>query len=457
MRSFSFIAWWTVICCSAVVRAFVFIERHDIDHNALRQGKRLYTPSKILPQLDRRQSNSNDTSTTANSTMTLKFLCKVGTLRSEWTPRRVDLPSIQDNVCTKAHATFLRAMQRIQNVVYLQTPVVVEATISSFCASSTNVATCRATTDVLGSAGPASWLEWNSTIADAVGVDADYLYPSALAKQYAPDEFPDPDSADITASFNSEPLWWFPTREDPIGNPESDSWNAKYAWASQWEGYSSNLRPAKFKDRIFDFEQIVLHELLHGLGFISSWYTWADDDGILPSYGRVAGNGTFQGLAKPYIYNKWMMDVNKGIWMYEYERNITREVQRLATSMSLTSTSWVNALKRSATYATCQDLYDRVATNLGALAVFYPISAGLPANVSLAFAVLYTPKTFSDGSTFSHLSPQAYSGSRNFLMRPFGTAGTSLDQFRPTGEPIGEIVLGILRSMGYATALQPLG
>lgn len=367
------------------------------------------------------------------------------------------LPSQSANICTKAHATLLRALTRLTQVVYFRTPIRIKATFSSFCDSSftNDVAQCRAENDVLGSAGPSTWHVFNSSVANALGVDPEYMYPSALAKQYVPEEFPS-DSYDIAASFNSDPLWWFPTQEDPIGRPESKSWNANKAFTQQW---SNQPDPAtKLDNRVFDFEQIVLHEFLHGLGFISSWYPWMDSGSILPQGVDKAENDSVIGLAKPYLFNKWMADAGREIWMRDYEAVIAKEAEEVARRVIEDGevASWEDVFRTTSAYNLSKIVYKSIATKPGALAIWYPIHSTTSDPIFFHYAILYTPKTYSPGSTFSHVDNGVYSGTGQFLMRAFGTGGVGLDGYVPKGEPIGEVVLGILRGMGYATALVPL-
>ncbi len=51
-----------------------------------------------------------------------------------------------------------------------------------------------------------------------------------------------------------------------------------------------------------------------------------------------------------------------------------------------------------------------------------------------------------------------YDGTTEFLMRPYGTPNVGLDGFNPKARqgPLGTNVLGILRGMGYATAIGPI-
>ncbi|KND00326.1 uncharacterized protein SPPG_04650 [Spizellomyces punctatus DAOM BR117] len=424
-----------------------FNTRYELDPSSLHTHTPRYHRTSARPH--KRQHSPTPPS---NKSIILDFQCNLPGQVSTWDNEKVGLPRESDNTCTKAHATFLRAIERLQRVIYFQIPIRLQARFASLCPSDSTIASCRAKMDVLGSAGPSAWHGWDPSAAQALGVDPDYLYPSALAKQYAPDEF-DGQTPDISASFNSDPLWWFPTIEHPIGSPNDNEWNADQAWTKQWGNIQQYL-PVKLKGKVFDFEQIVLHELIHGLGFISSWYTWIDGDSILPSSLDTAANGTVLGLTKPYLFNKWMADTANGVWMKEYEAQIIAAAYQIAQTLP-DDAIWTQAFKASDAYKLPVRLFDTIATTPGAIAIYYPVRSYVD-NVVLRYAVLHTPSEFSDGSTFSHVDSGAYSGTGSYLMRPFGTPSTGLDAMRPVGEPIDEVVLGILRAMGYATALTPL-
>lgn len=108
---------------------------------------------------------------------------------------------------------------------------------------------------VLGSAGP------NTIWTDFSGAPEDHFYPSALADQLHGNDL-DPGEPDIVTNFNSEFDWYLGTD----GNPPGDQ---------------------------FDLLSVVLHELGHGLGFIS---TKDYDDGE----GSLGFGGT------PYTYDTFL-------------------------------------------------------------------------------------------------------------------------------------------------------
>ncbi|KAJ3004764.1 hypothetical protein HKX48_001048 [Thoreauomyces humboldtii] len=438
------------------------LTHYDLDPNSLKTaGPPRYVPRSSTSPPPSHLSHLRDRAAStpgSNGTISLIFTCNisgaVSRLTPDWDPQ--DLPSTTDNVCTKANAMFLRAIERIAKVVYLRERVVVTATFASFCATEKDVAACRADQDTLGSAGPAAWHEWNATYAETLGVDDAYLYPSALARQYAPDALSE-QTVDVSANFNSEPLWWFATVEDPVGD-RSDEFVASQLWDEQWGGLPD--QPVRMRGSVYDFEAIVLHELMHGMGFICSWYPWLDATSVIPASPLVTADGTMVGMTKPWLFNKWMADVSAGVWMKEYQDYILTVSASIAQGISngtLVDTTFLAEFLSSPGYAIAQKVFSGPATTPGSVAFYYPRASDTLNSTAdplrLHYAVLYTPELYSDGSTFSHVDNQIYSGTQQFLMRAYGTAGIGLGAMRPVGQPIGEVVQGVLGALGYSTSL----
>ena len=108
-------------------------------------------------------------------------------------------------------------------------------------------------------------------------IDSDYSYPSALIKQLTGIET----ESDIMVLFNSDFSW----------------------------DYDETERGKKY-----NLEQTVLHELLHGLGFLSSWFNWFDntDTILLPADITLSPtSGDYGVMEKPYIFNKYIVSNNK--------------------------------------------------------------------------------------------------------------------------------------------------
>ncbi|TPX32964.1 hypothetical protein SmJEL517_g03997 [Synchytrium microbalum] len=373
------------------------------------------------PRINRR-SNSNTTTTTITnitSSFQLQFTCR------------------NSASCSYAQTTFIHATQRLSQILSLPAQVIISATFESFCIA--NAADCGSST--LGLAAPASFHTWSAVAGNALGVDTAYSYPSALAKQLAPNDTAwGPNGTvgssvvDIFARFNADFPWWFTTQ--------------------------SSSPPAATNHAPYDFEQIVLHELYHGLGFISSWYPWTGPGLLLPSYPVTDPNtGNYVGLGAPYIFNKWMVDDVASTWYYTYSDQI---LAAASTVNAPDYASWVDGFKNTSGFQIAASLFNNVTTTNGRTLLMYPLSQGGPADSDTSpyysdygFVMLYTPSNFSTGSSISHVDATFYDGSSEFLMRPFATSYTALDDYVPMAEtgPIGEITIAVLRALGYKTIL----
>jgi hypothetical protein len=110
---------------------------------------------------------------------------------------------------------------------------------------------------------------------DNENLDRDYSYPSALIKQLTGIKT----ESDITVLFNSDFQW-------------------------DYDGSERGKR--------YNLEQTVLHELIHGLGFLSSWYNWFnnDDDILIPADITLSPiSGDYGIMEKPYIFNKFIVRI----------------------------------------------------------------------------------------------------------------------------------------------------
>ncbi len=207
-------------------------------------------------------------------------------------------------------------------------------------------------------------------------------------------------------------------------------------------------------------QQILVHECMHGLGFISSWRV---TNGLLMP-GQLSNNR--MSLEASNAFDQFLVYSPSGVWMKAIDRKI-RSALNSSTTMSDFAKSEAgilsSALTSNMTFGSYILYYP---ANKKTLAAFTKSSqtedafdfTTLTLGVDYGVTVMYTPPDYSLGSSFSHCDNQAYDGSSEYLMRPYGTAGISLQSYFPRGKhgPLGSIVLGVLRGMGYATSLGPM-
>lgn len=213
---------------------------------------------------------------------------------------------------------------------------------------------------LLASAGPATLFR------GFAGAEPNTWYPVALAEAIAGRDLNDPADADINVSANSTANWYFGTD----GNTPR---------------------------RQIDLVSVMLHELGHGLGFLSSVDT-------------INENQLAIGFGGRFIIYDLFLETNTGMPLVD------------ASLFVSPSEELLQAVSRN-------DLVFN-----GPLAVRENNGNVVP---------LFAPGTFDVGSSVSHLSETVYrAGSENALMTPFLSAGEAVH------DP-GPVTLGIFADLGW--------
>ena len=201
---------------------------------------------------------------------------------------------------------------------------------------------------------------------------------------------------------------------------------------------------------------VAVHEFLHGLGFISSWGSYMGSSFSFPSFINRDENGNPTSIAPEYIFNRLMSDTLNNVWLKTYAQHIRDAFNDTVIRVSnggvdddafLGMFNQTAGGKVSAALIGGNGLYQTE----NAVACWYPKNMGN--KTAYKYVMLYTPSQYSTGSSISHVNPDFYKGSSNFLMGPFAAAGVSLDAVTPLGRTgaIGEDILGIFRAIGYVT------
>ena len=213
---------------------------------------------------------------------------------------------------------------------------------------------------LLASAGPATLFR------DFPGAVPDTWYPVALAEAIAMEDLNDADDADVRINANSTANWYFGLDAQPP------------------------------RGRI-DLVSVILHELGHGLGFLSSVDTVGTEELEIGFGGRFI------------IYDRFL-ETETGVPLTDENMFGSPSPQLLGA-------------------VTADDLvFDGVRANEGNNDGEVP---------------LFAPSTFDNGSSVSHLSESRYrAGTENALMTPFLASGEAVH------DP-GPITLGIFADMGW--------
>ncbi|KAG2205244.1 hypothetical protein INT47_009509, partial [Mucor saturninus] len=173
---------------------------------------------------------------------------------------------VNHEFCIKVSRAVGAAIDEFTRVVNVKINLLIKVTYYSFCEK-------MCANDTLGWGTPTSQF----TLPFEDGADLNYVYPQALAKQLAPYS-----STSVWAKYDIE----IEINHDAYMNgidieqEMKDGWNGtgtppngKFWFINENITSSHPIQPHQV-----DFRYVVLHELLHGLGFLSSWaaYFWTD-------------------------------------------------------------------------------------------------------------------------------------------------------------------------------------
>ncbi|CAG8511202.1 10277_t:CDS:2 [Funneliformis caledonium] len=319
-------------------------------------------------------------------------------------------------LCDKVQKSFESAGQIIVATISLRNPITVDASFYDFCKTDNQCSNDNKI--VAGGANPARTI----ALMDEEGVERHY--PQALVKQLPFERHPDFGPFDILAKFNSEADYWF-------------------------EGDESQIKPNQA-----DFQLVVLHELIHGLGFYSSWndfFDFVNPQGLTPIpsvEGELNENSgmIFNGFIEN-IFDKYLIFLSSG----EYVSNITTVINTIVNEKGKfyeTPKDFIIKFKSSPQYLQSQMML-KTAT--------IPFSLGfLPKNAndsSEAIVLETTLNPFQTGSSLGHVDYKTYMNTSDFLMTYKQGSGLTLGDYMSiggnyTGGPIGPKLRQVLKTMG---------
>ncbi|KAI8060104.1 hypothetical protein BC940DRAFT_312778 [Gongronella butleri] len=326
-----------------------------------------------------------------------------------------------DNVCDMVNATLAQASLLISNVIQFETPVFANVSFLSFCSHYGNCMVNKQEVTI-GQAYPSlSYLMTDHSD------NMTRMYPQALLKQFK-DLRPKPNWAkyDIIAQFNQEANWYFASDDSPIGPNQ------------------------------IDLLRTVCHEMMHGLGFVTSW---SDDlfqefrpyvDNLTPFLTPMLLQPPKQ-VDRPSFSKTDCPEPFWGFVEYPMDKFLQYESTSLSNMTRFLST-WGNAnvMFRSlidmvnswttSTYLTrASALYQACTTN-GAVTL---------AGVGLTMETSLHP--YVDGSSLAHVDYSTYVDSPDYLMTYAGKSGitvASMTSQYPAG-PVGPHLVQALQAIGY--------
>ncbi|KAG2207665.1 hypothetical protein INT47_011785 [Mucor saturninus] len=171
---------------------------------------------------------------------------------------------IDNTHCAKVQAALVSAAYRLSDVLNFRNQIVIKASYYSFCLN-------RCSNSTLGWGTPSSQF----TLISLDEADSNFIYPQALAKQIrAPyTDISSWASYDLAVDINHD-----------IYNNEMDS--------DGIGGFYFANDSSSIEDHQVDLEYVVLHQMIHGLGMLSSWAPYFSDStspfqellkGLIPS------------------------------------------------------------------------------------------------------------------------------------------------------------------------------
>ncbi|CAH1756461.1 2112_t:CDS:2 [Entrophospora sp. SA101] len=295
-------------------------------------------------------------------------------------------------LCNKVKTAFMTAGEIISSSLILNTVVTVNATFTDFCAQNVVDCTTQSGFVTLGGASPARTI----FLQDDDGFVR--LYPQALVKQFQFPKHPGFGPFDIFAMFNSVgSKYWF--QGDPPITPDQQ-----------------------------DFLYVVLHEMVHGLGFSSNWLN-DFSDGMTP---QASLSGTDPNAPLVFLgfiesaFDKYMINIPKGTRISASTDQLNKFSGKpipINTGLPFKNQDdFVNAFTSSPNYKLAQNMLTLSTTpnSLG----FLPHDTN-KADDSIVLETSLTP--FQPGSSVSHVDYKTYNNTSDFLMKFLADRGTDLN------------------------------
>ncbi|KAL1918916.1 uncharacterized protein VTP21DRAFT_2297 [Calcarisporiella thermophila] len=339
--------------------------------------------------------------------------------------------------CDLARDAFERAGKIISEYIEFQMPIKVNASYFSFCNASFDESSCEEAAQrkqqkfvTLGGASPARVIP----IKDSDGLTR--FYPQALVKQLNISSHPEFGKFDIQALFNADANFWFNTSGTPIGPQESD------------------------------FLFVVLHEMIHGLGFTSSWNDYFNESpvALTPDINPDQGFGVpdtkekfeFTGFHE-YAFDRLLATLPQNVPTSNFTRRlnsfcVNSKGQREGECEVFTSAEeFVSELSGSDAYRVLGAGMLKLATTKGKLGLLPPPLPNISSDTS-PIVVETGIKPFADGSSISHVDYATYTNTSDFLMRFLQDKGLSLQEAVQRGGgdgPLGPRLLQVLGALGY--------
>ncbi|OBZ91589.1 Uncharacterized protein PB7E8.01 [Choanephora cucurbitarum] len=336
--------------------------------------------------------------------------------------------SVSTAECASVKETIDAAIDAISSTFRFEVPLYINVSFADFCQSSS---TCQYN---LNRSIAATYPSASYAMVDSTD-NVVRLYPQALLKQFTNLAVkPNWAEYDMNVQLNSKINWYFVNDSQDI---QSDQ---------------------------VDLFLNVIHEIIHGLGFMTSW-----SDNLYSRLQPLITDGlnrfvTPISLAK--ISNNDIMknsEANMPFWGFaEYafdkllyfvdSNNSTKPLSSITTSLNSFANSntsfnslldFANSWYKSGEYKTASDVYTKAVTGFDILAMV---------NNEPVFYLETFLNPFSSGSSLCHVDHAKYASSAEYLMVYVADKGFNRKKFEVTfpGGPVGPSLLRFVSGLGYA-------
>ncbi|PKY43779.1 hypothetical protein RhiirA4_541363 [Rhizophagus irregularis] len=343
----------------------------------------------------------------------------------------VDFQCLIDDkqLCKKVEQVFITAGKFITATLNLKSIISVNAQFLDFCKT---YGKCDKDVIILGAAGPARMIPYQDPKENKIR-----FYPQALYKQMNfPIEHPEFGPNEIMATFNSNTSYWF--EGDPLPMLEKQS----------------------------DMLYVVIHEMIHGLGFTTSWDDYFGIKALTPAIGGTTkppapGEITSQSdeLQSSQFFelisDKFLVLLPSGKLVSSIADEINKFQFKIET---LSSTDGIaSAFSASPQFPVAKNMYNTAMTHgaMGFLTI--PPSDQLTREQILNNVIILETSLipYQHGSSVAHTDFDTYVNSSDFLMlftypktATLGQIMSAVGSTNTTG-PIGPKLRLLLGSLGY--------
>ncbi|GET00475.1 hypothetical protein GLOIN_2v1837721 [Rhizophagus clarus] len=372
-----------------------------------------YRKTKIVECPMVASKDKRQTTTNSNNMITVDFHCLTD----------------DKTLCNKVEQVFITAGKFITATLNLKTVISVNAQFLDFCKT---YGECDKNVVILGAAGPARMIPYQDPNENKIR-----FYPQALYKQMnLSEEHPEFGPNEIMATFNSNANYWF--EGDPLPMLEIQS----------------------------DMLYVVIHEMVHGLGFTTSWDDYFGVKALTPVIGGTTkapspGETTTQNNELEssqffeLISDKFLVLLPSGKLVTSIADEINEFQFKIESLSSLDGVA--NAFTASPQFPIAKNMYE-VAMTHGAIGFLtIPPSEQLTQGQILNNVIILETSLipYQHSSSIAHTDFETYVNSSDFLMlytypktATLGQIMSAVGSTNTTG-PIGPKLRLLLGSLGY--------